>query len=659
MTPAEYETAERFAGLATRTLEKRPDLREEAQAELIARLAHGGAEKDWVESASARLAAKPARASWPLLIFAVVAFILLGGIAGPWTWNTMDEVRVFLPKYLVSDTGPRTRLGDHLSTEERDFVFACIGPEAEVLTKLERQRQVHPEHPGIYEEYTLRYLQAHRTLPPDFHETWQRIDPGNGMWFFLEAIAKNQEEKAGSGTGDPEFRETIALIGRSASGERFESHLPALRARRATLLGEADDLEGEVQRMLFGISALWMPTHRLQMETINNPISAEAKRLSEEKDEDGFRELITIWERLIGRLGWNTSTLLDQTVILVAMANSGESLKQAATNLGMTAEEERIERKLEMRNEARKAYVSRGNVKNMGTLHRLMLIGIAGPPDFPADPSIFDPGRHAEYAIAERVLGLSAALIVLLLLAGAGIESFRRGRRVNGLADGLKPLFTPADPAWILGFGIVLPVLWFLAVTRLMPFDCRDIGLTHYAPPPVLIQAGAGLLFALAMLVQTCRRRIARRAGFLSLRTRLAWIGWAAAIVAALVIPLAGAVRWVPGDGKTFLQSVAALGGIPLLWLLWQAGAVLFAPRDQSLGGALLSRRLIPPFALLAAILLVCQPVLTATERHWYARDEITRSDPTHGGLTRIEALSVEWIRGLFRETFPEGENPR
>ncbi len=657
MTPAH----EQFANLATRTLGKHPDIREEARAEVLGRLAYGGVEEGEVSAASSLLAAKPARTSWLLLIFAVAAFVLLGGIAGPWVWNTVREVRLFGSALsMVGDNKPETRFADHLSAEERDFVFACIGPEAEVLTKLERQRQIHLDHPGIYEEYTLRHLQFHQTLPPDFRETWQRIDPGNGMWFYLEAIAANQEwKKAGSGTGDPKFRETIALIGQSASEKRFESHIPALRARRAAMLGEAGDLEGEVQRMLFCIPALWMPTHRLQMESINNPISPEAKRLSEEKDEEGLRKLITIWERLIGRLGRNTLTLLDQTVVLVAMANSGESLKQAAVDLGMTAEKERIERKLEMRNEARRAYVSRGDEKNMSTLHRLMLSGIAGPPDFPADDlSVFDPGRRTEYAIAERVLGLSAALIVLLLLAGAGVESFRRGRRVNGLADGLKPLFTPADTAWISGFGIVLPVLWYLVITRLTPLGCRDIGLAHHAPPPALIQAGAGLLFALAMLVQTCRWRIVHRAGLLSLRVHLAWTGWVAAILAALVIPLAGAVRWVPGDGKAFLQFAAATGSAPLLWLLWQAGAVLSAPRDQSLGGTLLSRRLIPPFVLLAAILLACQPMLTATERHWHARDEITRSDQARGGLTKMEAVTVEWIHGLFRETFPEGENP-
>src|SRR5690606_27441746 len=100
-------------------------------------------------------------------------------------------------------------------------------------------------------------------------------------------------------------------------------------------------------------------------------------------------------------------------------------------------------------------------------------------------------------------------------------------------------------------------------------------------------------------------------------------------------------------------------GGLPLLWLLWRAGAVLFSPRDRALAGTLSARRLVAPLILLAALPLVCLPGLKAVERHWHARDEISRCDPDHGGMIRSEARAVEWMRSLFGEVLPEAAEGR
>jgi hypothetical protein len=253
---------------------------------------------------------------------------------------------------------------------------------------------------------------------------------------------------------------------------------------------------------------------------------------------------------------------------------------------------------------------------------------------------------------------LAAAFLVLLFLAGAGIEGFRRGRRLNGLADGLRPLFTPADLAWTAALGLALPALWYLGITRFTPLGLRDIGLGFYHPPPALIQAAAALVFTLLMIVQTLRGRITRRAGFLALRPRCPWIGWAMAGIAAAVIPLAGVVRGMTGNETQALQAISATGGLPLLWLLWEAAAVVFSPRDQALGGVLLSRRLILPFAALATLLLGAGIPLRAGERHWHARDPLTRVDRENGGMALWEARIMEVLRSQIRAVFPDATRP-
>ena len=53
-------------------------------------------------------------------------------------------------------------------------------------------------------------------------------------------------------------------------------------------------------------------------------------------------------------------------------------------------------------------------------------------------------------------------------------------------------------------------------------------------------------------------------------------------------------------------------------------------------------------------MLLACRQPLKDAERRWLARDEIARSDRTHGGMTRWEAISGDWVAGQFRRSCGE-----
>jgi hypothetical protein len=189
---------------------------------------------------------------------------------------------------------------------------------------------------------------------------------------------------------------------------------------------------------------------------------------------------------------------------------------------------------------------------------------------------------------------------------------------------------------------------------RWTPLGLRDIGMTVYSPRPIFIQAGAALVFTLLMIVQVTRWRIAKRAGLLALKPARPWIGWTMTVVAAAVILMAGGVRWLTGNEMRYLQSVAATGGLSLLWLMWEAGSVLFASRDQALGGVLLCRRVMGPLTLLAVLLFAIWVPLSATERDWLARDQLSRADRVNGGMTFMEERVVNRLREYFLEAFPE-----
>lgn len=649
---------EEFAELATRTLESHPELREEARAELLGRLAHGNPESGLLAEASTRLKSKSAGRGKPLALFALFALLALALLTGL-------RVRQAIPEIKVStwalgnaiDLDPEEELAALLTAEQRDFIFAGTGSDAEAAAKLARQWQLHPDELGILEELAHRHLGAKRTLPPGFSEAWRRGDPDNGMWLLLEAMGKHLEwKRGGSVTGDPLHREVAKLLKQAAFAPRFDSHLPALRNKRLSLFPPTPTMAEENRVFLYSFSTLWKPTLSIQREAMNTGLKNEIIRVVAAKDAEGLRELIKAWEHLAGHLASSSSTLLDLTVTPSFIRDSGRLLQAASKDLGLAHEESEVTRKLALLSTALSAGRTSPDSRPMSSLAQLLYFGSAG--SMITDPAEFEPGRRVEYAVGERITCLTAALLVLLFLAGAAIESFRRGRRLNGLADGLRPLFTLADLAWTAVLGLVLPALWYFGITRFTPFGLRDTGLSYYNPPPALIQAASALVFALLMIVQTARWRITRRAGFLALRPRLPWIGWAMAGIAAAVIPLTGVVRGMTANETRVLQAIAATGGLPLLWLLWEAAAVVFSPRDQALGGVLLSRRLILPFAALAALLLGTGIPLRAVERHWHARDPLTRADRGNGGMTLWEARIVNALRSRILEVFPDDAHP-
>jgi hypothetical protein len=639
---------ERFAELATRPLEASPDLREEARAEVFGRLAHSGADPS---SASARLESKRPRSSWRLACFSAVAVLVLGLCAYWQLKQAVPEVRTLQGLMnFGSSLDFKNRSREKLDPDTRDFVFASIGGDLEAVTNLQRQWELHPGELGVYEELVHRRIAAKQGLPPDFPATWQRLDADNGMWLFLEAVGKNEEWKAkGPPAGETFSREVCDLLRQSAIAPRFESYLPELRKRRLGMLGSTEMLSDEVELILYSISALWTPTIRHRHDAVLT-FGKAAQQAATDKDSAGLVVLLRSWERLAGRLAANGNTMLDLVVPGVMWGESDKALLQATRDLGLREEETRVEEIRRQFADYRTAF-PRGSGDSRP---RSSLAQVLASPDGGADASVFEPGRRVEYAVMERMSALVAAAVVMLFFVAASIEGIRRGGRVNGLAAGLGPLFRPADLVWILALGLALPALWYFGITRSTPLGLRDIGMTFYKPQPILIQEGAALVFALLMIVQTARWRVAVRGGFLALKSSRPWIGCTMAGIAAVVMLMPGGVRWLSGNEERYLQATAATGGLPLLWLLWEAGMVLFSPGNQALGGVLLCRRMVVPLAALSALLLGCWAPLIATERRWHAGDEVTRVDREHGGLTLMESRMMEALRERFHKAFPD-----
>ena len=114
--------------------------------------------------------------------------------------------------------------------------------------------------------------------------------------------------------------------------------------------------------------------------------------------------------------------------------------------------------------------------------------------------------------------------------------------------------------------------------------------------------------------------------------------------MAALVVPLSGLARYWPTLDEEYLACACAITGVPLLWLLWRAGSLVFGPGHAALGGVLLCRMVMPALLLGSLFLLGLAPLLKQEERRWVARDSVSGPDPGGSGLSRIDARSEEEI---------------
>ena len=643
-----------FIELATRPLEDHPEIREEARAELMGRLAH--AEEAELETALGRMAkVVPQRTRW-LAPACWLLWLALLGIAGWQTWRAVQDGMAM--NYFGQPDWER--LSAHLSPEQKEFVFARYQENStSILPALERLKDHYPNDPHYYDDYAIKYFESAKMAPPNYRETWQRLDPDNGTWALREAGLEADVAVPRKGPVDePHLAKALALFAEAANAKHFTRPANALRIARGAMLPQARDMGMEFEQLRFGVSNHWDGTYHYPL-ALGRTVALQADRLASAKDHEGLSTLISAWEKVAAGMAESPETTMDLIMFQNFLKPSAQALEFAARDLGMAEEEAELQRKQAIFSAANATLRSRGDHRPLSYLAALL-----GPFNGGLDPALYEPGRKMEYAMLDRGTAVCTSVLLLLVVAGVIFEAFRRGRRVNGMAEGLAPLLRPADGLWCLVLGLLLPLSYYFTVTRLSPLGCRDwgafaaFGLMRnpgaFLLAPAFIQPAAGLLLVLCCLVQVTRWRIARRMGFLALRSRWHWSAWLVPLLAALVLPLSGIVRWIatPDAQLRFLIASAAAAGLPLLWLLWQAIVGLGAGKERALGGVMLSRNLILPLALLVAFLLAAWLPLKQVEQEWYLKDELTRSDRAHGSLSMGEALIVDKIAKLYRSAF-------
>ena len=284
------------------------------------------------------------------------------------------------------------------------------------------------------------------------------------------------------------------------------------------------------------------------------------------------------------------------------------------------------------------------------------------------------PGRLLDHEILSRFFNYICWLVMALCLGLTAAYRFRVSQLSRRLAARMGELLRPADWAWIVGLGILLPFAYVMAINRLTPLGGREFSVNSMV---MLMPAGhfLGLLVLwLAVPVQIIRWRLAKRAGgfgfsgpsrigWLAVACAVAfvpWIGWAAISESfplwwvismnslGIQLDLAGGSPWI------FWQALALLG-IPALWLAGVAARALFCRADRQLQRAAAACGLAVSSAAALAVLCLSSQGFKAAEHYWFARDELGRMDPARPGWSVYEYRVAAQLRKEMRDILGYG----
>ncbi len=654
------EPQSRFIDLATRPLAGRAEEETLARGELMDRLAHSGsaAGDDDLETAVRELEKKAPAVLWKRVLAGAAGIVLAGLVLVPLlllAWDEAERVGVSPGMYALAKPQKwQARLTQGMTPEKQVFLLR----NTEIIYREDvsdwfrsRAKQL-PVDPVDFEELLLEELSNGRLNLPEPFAYGRSIDPDNGLWALAEAkqyawrlnSLRYSAKSRATIPSRPEYRKAVALFEEAAAAPVITGRLQDRNAERVKMLPVPRDLAELRDHHAFA----WMQKDWGKLRsTVRMILQARAEDLEARKDTAGLRNLIRDWQQMTRA----DLHLPGERVSLVQsrfdIRSNAAILHRAAGALGLSEEQERLRK-------WREEWDRIGHTLGGGMHHDLRLRGSTSMADA-SDLAFMEegdlkPGRLAEHAFADRLAVLAGGAVFLLLALCAWAAAWRRGGPVKRLAHGLMPLLRPGDYLWLGGTGLVLPAVWYLGLMRLSPAGCRDYSIVLGDAIPFMGRWGGVLLLSLCLLVQTARWRLAKRGGFIGLRPAALWPGWLVAALAALFIPLTGLIRSKPDLDEEYLACACAVLGIPLLWLLWRAAALVFAPRHAALGGVMLCRMLLPLFLAGCMAMAGLALLLKAEERSWVARDTISRPDPEGSGMSLIEARAEREFRRQLAE---------
>jgi hypothetical protein len=666
------DPAERFLAAATAPLGDNAELQVMARRELEECLVDGDAED--LAVATETLERKKPRRGWKIALYAVTAAVsvvslgLLGRMA-----TTIEGVRMILSplaarQRLPSPVKKEAHLGKNLNAEQRLLLFGDTS-NSNPAERFKTLWDSDPGNPAYFAEYSIHYINESDRLPPDYLETAANLDPDNA-WFTLMAAgvaAEGSVKQNASGSihikqGIPpgfkildqvRLNEAVELLEKAASQPRFDSYQTGLTMRRIALLPQQTDLGHQLP---YRVHLAGFPVAVIQLTHAASAANAAAWQAADRGDAEEFQRVAAIWEPCLRRWAASECPDLYHSIALRSVLTN-TSYRFANTNFPeLKALNDRWQPISAWLSEDRQLRDSREWDEEL-KLKGGMLVSLSLPmmtkqlqTPIPITGADLKPGRMVDHELFSRISAAVVWLVFGLTLLAAAIYRQRASVLVRRLSGRLEDLLKSADWVWILGAGVVLPFVFYLAIYRLTLLGARDwsIAASAFMVPSGQVAAMGFLMIVLPLLI--ARWRLGRRGAILGWRKGRAWMGWTAVICGALSLPVFG-LSFARGKGSEAVIMIAAalLGILVLAWLIIGIRAV-FSKRTALLRRVTLSRVLVPAYALGMLLMAASMPLYHAAEKRWLAQDRLMEITPEAPAMSRYEWEVAQAMRAELLE---------
>jgi hypothetical protein len=558
----------------------------------------------------------------------------------------------------IAGLGPRERLllyGDPSAAS----VSACWRP----------LWQSDPENQVYLAKAAAAYFEEHQQLPP---EILAAADPDNGWFLAISAagvakgaVTRERLPQAAIEAGEAavyviederRLEEALELLAQAAQTPRFASHQNELLRQQIRLLPPRRDFVSQLPAIVFVAGA---DLRSMPLRELLNVLAAGAGKRAAEGDAAGFLKIVHSWKWLVTQTSNHSDTLIDYLVARVLFSAAAANFREAAELVGLEEEARYFARVHELHLAEKEARHGRDDPQDHLLESKASLLAKSGlamlnrqvavPPELTDDD--LRPARYAEHAFFGRIVTGVAWLLLGLCVGFAAMGRWRGSVLDRRLSARVVDLLRPADWLWLMVGGVVLPICWYLAVTRLTPLTSREWSLGFHGFISPAGQFGALVLSLMTMPVVIAGRLLAKRGAVLGLCHRWKRLGWAAAVAALLAVAGFGVVQ---SRGAMTVSCCLLL--LPAGWILGGLWIGFFG--RASLRTATASRVALPAWVLAMLLLSFWVQVHDAEERHWIVRDWMGEITAEASAMCRYEWDITQIVRAELLEVMARAAEP-
>ena len=573
-----------------------------------------------------------------------------------------------LYRYSWMDDGKETIIAKNILKELSAEELILLKGDELAATKDERWKalwELDTSNPAYYMAYVRGYLSEHETLPDDFVETGESLDPGNGLYSLFAAaqLAEESTERSKTWskgdlirkkfeiTDESKYLEARALFYKALEAPRYQSYeIEIMKDRMALFPTKGLDTVSRLTPYSYLNGAF---LSAIKVRNVIRIMNIEAGRIIKSNDVDDFEGLKQRHLKIIEMVNDDSMTLLNILVTISMWRDSVDLLSEVAFFYGLSDEEALFDRVLPPSSMSRSAGKTIDR-PDLGETHAILFLGLErGVVNGSDDKLSIKAGRLAGHDFWGRMAMFTASVFFLLVILGVVLARLRYAGVLKSLSIRMMDAVGVRENRVMVVLGALLPLSYYYVINELSPMSARDFG-AHY--DQYFISGGqflAFILLALSFPILLAKQRWHSQLAMLGVKRGV--LDYMAVLCSVIAMPLIG---WHGYEGappsELVMYTAAGLLGITLLLLLCLVAAALWKSGLNSVGRLMIGHAVTPVYALVAALMLITVPLYHASEKRWVAKDELVSYSEVEPGFTPYEYRQTQKMKKQLTEKIKE-----